>query len=198
MPPDNQIELMGGKTINPQAIVDYAQYIVDTFGATECPNAVAFIKRNKTTLPNPVPEVAPALAPVPAPGRGRGRGTKAAPAPEPVPAPVPAPGRGGGRGTKAAPAPEPVPAPVPAPGAKESWSCLDVLRHEGGRIAPVQSLRVVLCISAELASSSSALPSSVCPWLTPYLSQEPQVQLFAPRVPRERIPLAQASPVFRA
>ena len=120
--PDNQIELMGGKTSNPQAIVDYAHYIVDTFGEAECPNAAAFIKRNKTTLPNPAPEVAPAparagrgikdvpapkpvSAPVPAPGRGRGRGAKATPAPESVPAPVPPLGRGGGRGAKTAPAP---------------------------------------------------------------------------------------------
>ena len=94
--PDNQIELMGSRSANPKAVVDYAQHIVGQ------PNAAAkFLRANKKILPDPVTYAAPA------PARG-GRGSKAAPASPPAPAPA-----RGGRGSKAHP-PTPVAPPRPA------------------------------------------------------------------------------------
>ena len=81
MHPDYRIELMGTKQSNPQAIVDYAEFIVKTFGEADCPNAARFIKHHRKIIPNVVPAAAPAKKP---------RATKDKPAPKPPTAP-PAP-----------------------------------------------------------------------------------------------------------
>ena len=61
--------------------MDYAEHIVKTFGATECPNAAKFLKNHGETIPDVVPGAAPAKKP---------RATKEKPAPKAPTAP-PAP-----------------------------------------------------------------------------------------------------------
>ena len=49
--PDNQIELMGSRSANPKAVVDYAQHIVDTFGAAECRGQIPQSEQENSARP---------------------------------------------------------------------------------------------------------------------------------------------------
>ena len=95
MHPDYRIELMGTKKSNPQAIVDYAEFIVKTFGEADCPNAARFIKHHGKTIPNVVPGAVAAKKPRATKDKPAPKAQTAPPAPKASTAPV-APSAAGG------------------------------------------------------------------------------------------------------